>query len=221
MNRRQQGFTLIEIAIVLVIIGLLLSGVVKGQELIVQARIKNVANDFNGLASAIYGYQDRYKTWPGDDGKAGSRWSGATNGDLDGVLEGAFNSKTDSDESRLLWSHLRLAGFVGGDPASAAQASNAAGGILGVQTNAGLRTVGGVSSTEQSGQVICASNLSGKIANAIDAQLDDANPDKGNVRAYLQSGSVTADGGSNPTAAASASAYTDDGNAQFTVCRTL
>ena len=44
MNNRQSGFTLVEIAIVLVIIGLLLGGVLKGQELITQAKIKNVAN---------------------------------------------------------------------------------------------------------------------------------------------------------------------------------
>ena len=47
MNNRQSGFTLVEIAIVLVIIGLLLGGVLKGQELITQAKIKNVANDLN------------------------------------------------------------------------------------------------------------------------------------------------------------------------------
>ncbi|MDO9008307.1 MAG: prepilin-type N-terminal cleavage/methylation domain-containing protein, partial [Thiobacillus sp.] len=46
IKRHQSGFTLIEIAIVLVIIGLLLGGILKGQELITQGRIRNVANDF-------------------------------------------------------------------------------------------------------------------------------------------------------------------------------
>ena len=73
MKRRQAGFTLVEIAIVLVIIGLLLGGVLKGQELITQAKIKNVANDFNGISAAIYGYQDRYKQLPGDDSGAAAR----------------------------------------------------------------------------------------------------------------------------------------------------
>lgn len=45
-KRRQSGFTLIEIAIVLVIIGLLLGGILKGQELINSARVKNLASDF-------------------------------------------------------------------------------------------------------------------------------------------------------------------------------
>lgn len=63
--RRQSGFTLIEIAIVLVIIGLLLGGILKGQELITQARIRNVANDFQSMTAAINLYQDRYRALPG------------------------------------------------------------------------------------------------------------------------------------------------------------
>src|SRR5574337_583394 len=73
--RKQMGFTLVEIAVVLVIIGLLLGGVLKGQELIAQAKIRNVANDFNGLTAAIYSYQDRYRALPGDDSRATSRWT--------------------------------------------------------------------------------------------------------------------------------------------------
>ena len=83
MNKQQSGFTLVEIAIVLVIIGLLLGGVLKGQELITQAKIKNVANDLNGMSAAVYGYQDRYKRFPGDDNGAAARWKNpaATDGD--------------------------------------------------------------------------------------------------------------------------------------------
>ena len=72
--KKQQGFTLVEIAIVMVIIGLLLGGVLKGQEIITNARVKNVENDFNGVTAAIYSYQDRYRAIPGDDSKVGNRW---------------------------------------------------------------------------------------------------------------------------------------------------
>ncbi|MCX8018182.1 MAG: prepilin-type N-terminal cleavage/methylation domain-containing protein, partial [Rhodocyclaceae bacterium] len=75
--KKQSGFTLVEIAIVLVIIGLLLGGVLKGQELINQAKIKNIANDLNGMSAAVYAYQDRYKRFPGDDNGASARWTGA------------------------------------------------------------------------------------------------------------------------------------------------
>src|SRR3954471_18671131 len=78
-SRSQAGFTLVEIAIVLVIIGLLLGGILKGQEMITQAKIKNIINDFNGLSAAMYSYQDRYRALPGDELNANttSRW-GAT-----------------------------------------------------------------------------------------------------------------------------------------------
>src|SRR5713101_5414518 len=73
-NSTEAGFTLVEIAIVLVIIGLLLGGILKGQEMITQARIKNIINDFNGVTVAVTSYQDRYRAIPGDDLNASARW---------------------------------------------------------------------------------------------------------------------------------------------------
>ena len=77
--RRQSGFTLIEIAIVLVIIGLLLGGILKGQELINSARVKNLGTDFRNIPLFIYGYQDKFKALPGDDLGRGHahRWRNA------------------------------------------------------------------------------------------------------------------------------------------------
>src|SRR5438128_11267838 len=91
MKNRQQGFTLVEIAIVLVIIGLLLGGILKGQEMITQAKIKNVMADFSGISAAYHGYQDRYRAIPGDDNGA-TRWSGAVAGGGNGVVAGAYNA---------------------------------------------------------------------------------------------------------------------------------
>src|SRR5947208_13835939 len=65
-GQKQQGFTLIEIAIVLVIIGLLLGGVLKGQELITAARVRNLAAQLDGVKIAYLGFQDRYRALPGD-----------------------------------------------------------------------------------------------------------------------------------------------------------
>src|SRR5690606_19760839 len=116
MSKKTQGFTLVEIAIVLVIIGLLLGGILKGQEMITQAKIKNLIADFSGVSAAYHGYQDRYRKIPGDDGDADARWtlgiaapaSGSYN---DGIVAGKYNSTTADDESRLFWLHLRRAGF--------------------------------------------------------------------------------------------------------------
>lgn len=216
MKKHQTGFTLVEIAIVLVIIGLLLGGVLKGQELITQAKIKNVANDLNGMAAAIYGYQDRYKRFPGDDNQAAARWNNpaATSGDGNGQIGGNFNAT--AGESREFWQHLRLAGFVGGDTTTRNQPNNAVGGIVGVQTNTGA-----AGALELAGLVVCSSNLPGKIANAIDAQFDDGVSSRGAVRGYTQAGSVVADGGASPTLAASAANYVDDGVTLYTVCKSL
>ena len=78
MKRNQSGFTLIEIAIVLVIIGLLLGGVLKGQELINSARVKNLANDFKNIPVFIYGYQDKFRSLPGDDARLANNVTGGT-----------------------------------------------------------------------------------------------------------------------------------------------
>ena len=64
MKNNQSGFTLVEIAIVLVIIGLLLGGVLKGQELINSAKVKNFAGDIRNISTFIYAYQDRFRALP-------------------------------------------------------------------------------------------------------------------------------------------------------------
>src|SRR3990167_3356606 len=92
MKRNQSGFTLIEIAIVLVIIGLLLGGVLKGQELINSAKVKNLASDFKNIPVYIYGYQDKYKALPGDDIAAVTHVTAATNGDGNGIINGMWDS---------------------------------------------------------------------------------------------------------------------------------
>jgi prepilin-type N-terminal cleavage/methylation domain-containing protein len=104
MKQAQKGFTLVEIAIVLVIIGLLLGGILKGQEMITQAKIKNVMSDFSGISAAYHGYQDRYRAIPGDDRGADARWTlGIATPNGNGVIGGTYGSTTADDESRLFW----------------------------------------------------------------------------------------------------------------------
>jgi prepilin-type N-terminal cleavage/methylation domain-containing protein len=105
--QRQSGFTLIEIAIVLVIIGLLLGGILKGQELITSARVRNIIAQLDGTRAAFFGFQDRYRALPGDFNAATTQISGASrNGDGDGQILG--------DESIAVWDHLSHAGFING-----------------------------------------------------------------------------------------------------------
>ncbi len=66
-----RGFTLIELAIVLVIIGIILGGVLKGQAIIENARIKRVQNDLKSLEASLWTFYDRYNRMPGDCDKNG------------------------------------------------------------------------------------------------------------------------------------------------------
>ena len=67
-SARQTGFTLVEIAIVLVIIGILLVGVLQGQEMIQNSRIKSAKAGMDGVANAYNAYVDRMmarlQLWP-------------------------------------------------------------------------------------------------------------------------------------------------------------
>lgn len=205
--RQQTGFTLVEIAIVLVVIGLLLGGVLKGQELINQAKVKNLANDLNGVSSAVYMYQDRYKSLPGDDNGAATRWtlSASQNGDRNGSLD--INNTNNADETSLFWLHLRKAAFMSGDTTSSAPPFNAVNGIT---------TVHG-SAAGFSGVVVCTNSLPGKLAEAIDNQFDDGNPKTGTMRATANNGGSAA----SDLTLTSLSAYTDDGAATYRVCKQL
>jgi len=216
MKNMQKGFTLVEIAIVLVIIGLLLGGILKGQEMITQAKIKNAVSDFSGISAAYYGYQDRYRALPGDDPNAGTRWSGAISGGGNGVVAGAYNADctgtlTATMESCLWWDDLRRAGFVAG--AGGRQPFNAFSGIVGVQTGdaAGSTALGGFGAL-----IICSANIPDKVAIAIDTQMDDGKIATGTVRGQLQSAP-------NPTinTAADSAEYAETGTNTYTLCRSL
>ncbi|MDQ5880036.1 MAG: hypothetical protein QG638_2773, partial [Pseudomonadota bacterium] len=146
MKNQQSGFTLVEIAIVLVIIGLLLGGVLKGQELVNNAKVKNLANDFRGISSFVYAYQDRFRGLPGDDRAANTNLAGGTLATTPGVvgnarINGNWNSDTATDESYLFWQHVRFAGLATGTTDTGAAnyiPRNAEGGRIGVTSDAVL-----------------------------------------------------------------------------------
>lgn len=188
--KKQSGFTLIELAIVLVIIGLLLGGVLKGQELINSAKVKNMAADFKNTQVYIYGYQDKYKAIPGDDPAAASRNTGAvtatTGGTVgNGVIEGEWDSTTATDESFLFWQHVRLAGLAPG-PTAVADANyaprNADGGRIGVQSVSGMTEITGMTGAYS----ICSTGILGRFAKQLDTTLDDGETSTGSLRAVVQ-----------------------------------
>jgi prepilin-type N-terminal cleavage/methylation domain-containing protein len=194
MNNKQSGFTLIEIAIVLVIIGLLLGGVLKGQELINSAKVKNFATDFRNIPLFIYGYQDKYKALPGDDAAAVAHvGTGATqiptaNGSGNGTLNGNWwdgAASLATSETVALWEHVRRANLSAGPTAIVTDADlpkNSEGGWLGIESGSTVpanQYITGLSGT----YIVCSKGILGKFAKQLDTTMDDGNPFTGSVRA--------------------------------------
>lgn len=179
MNKRQSGFTLVEIAIVLVIIGLLLGGVLKGQEMIANAKFKNLMSDVKAYQAAYYTFQDRFHAVPGDltqanaqaQLNAASPGSTATDGRIAG---GVCNSNT--DESCMAWQQLRYANMIPGNPTLQGNAAN--------PTHAyGARVYGMFYSTAygRSGNYLYLENIPGDVAQRLDREMDDGTGSSGTV----------------------------------------
>jgi prepilin-type N-terminal cleavage/methylation domain-containing protein len=209
MKNNQAGFTLVEIAIVLVIIGLLLGGVLKGQELITSAKVKNFATDFRNTPLFIYGYQDKYKRLPGDDNGAVARFGATTaDGNGNGAISGNYNSVTLTDESARFWQHVRFAGLAAGSTdfssiASADLPTNADRGRIGIQMFTPVINMTG-------SYFVCSEGIQGKFAKLLDISMDDGNTATGSVQVMDQGYSGTA-------LAAKATASIVDGTT-YTVC---
>lgn len=212
MKHKQSGFTLIEIAIVLVIIGLLLGGVLKGQELINSARVKNLATDFRNIPVFVYGYQDRYRALPGDqmqaglnaqfppDGTAVQSTTLATLGN--GVINGNWNDLGAASESYLFWQHVRLAQLAPGVtaiPAAPAHGDgylpvNASGGEIGIQsgTNIAANTPIASGATPIRGSyIICSAGILGRFVIQLDNTMDDNNTFTGSMMAGVATAAGT------------------------------
>ncbi len=130
----KKGFSLVELSIVLVILGLLVGGVLAGQSLIRAAELRSVTTDYQRYQAAIYTFRGRYLGMPGDLSNATQFWgrqvnaahcvtnssaavnaaTGACDGDGDGVLVNAAPNASESSESFQTWRHMGLAGIVEG-----------------------------------------------------------------------------------------------------------
>ena len=220
--KKQTGFTLIELAIVLVIIGLLLGGVLRGQELINSARVKSLTRDFQNTQVYLYGYQDRFRSIPGDDGNAAVRLPGppaATPAPVatrnNGLIDGAWNDASAAGTDAILfWQHVRLAGLAPGPTvlgAPAFEPVNSNNGRIGIQSLAAAPPI----TTMTGSYAVCSDLIVGRDALQIDTTLDDGETSTGNIHAR-------------PTGVAPAAAMTSANmalaanvNAQYTVCMAL
>jgi prepilin-type N-terminal cleavage/methylation domain-containing protein len=201
MKSQQSGFTLVEIAIVLVIIGLLLGGILKGQELINSARVKNLANDFRVVPTYLYAYQDKFRALPGDDPQSqvhvGSATVTTAPGNGNGIIEGAWNAT--AGETFQLWQQVRLANLMSGptdptDPTYAPRNATTSGRIGVSSTTAAQLQISGMTGT----YLVCSSGILGSFAKQLDIQMDDGNSSTGSMRAVADGAAMGTPGVANP-----------------------
>jgi hypothetical protein len=214
----------VELAIVLVLIGLLIGMLLLGNGILVQSRIKFVANEFEHLKVAVLTYQDRYAALPGDDARAASRWVGRSkDGTGDGRISGSYQAPPSggdplvtltvdavTGESLNFWWQIRLAELIIAPPpviTPVAQPLNAYAGVIGVEWGVfGFPRL-----------AACTANLPGEIAIGVESQLDDGDPRRGLVRAAKQN----IDNEAIATANAGVLGYETDDAAMYILCRRL
>lgn len=104
-----RGFSLVELSIVLVILGLLVGGILAGQSLIRAGELRAVSTEYSRIQTAIGAFRDKYMALPGDMTNATSFWPGQTNGNGDGNL--GDGNATQRNETFQAWQELAIAGL--------------------------------------------------------------------------------------------------------------
>ncbi len=164
----RKGFTLVELSIVLVIIGLLIGGVLKGKAMIDNAKQKRVKSDVDGVVAATYSYQDKYGFLPGDDptdiSAAPLSVAGCTGGGGDGLYNAAL-------EYTCAWRAIIAAGFVAGDKTKTTEAEVAKRSPYGGRYL--FRYGNNINGSGKSGNYIYVENMPLEVVADIDRKYDD------------------------------------------------
>lgn len=188
MPGQLRAFTLVEVAIVLVIIGLIMGGVFKGQALIDSARVRSMHTQLTGIQTAWLSFRERYRAIPGDFARSDSQIdSAATPGNGNGRLDGA-------GERAGVWQQLALAGFINGQyDGSPARVDMATGTACAAQT-CPRNPFGGYYQFNHASQatnvdspaleLYTGDQVPVNILSQLDARLDDGKPLEGRFRVH-------------------------------------
>lgn len=188
------GFTLVEVAIVLVIIGLMLGGVFKGQALIDNARVRSMTTEVTGIQSAWLSFQERYRSIPGDFAKAGTQIDSA-------AVPGNGNGRVDESSERAgVWQQLALAGFISGSFDGSQAAVGTATDLECAPGTCPRNPYNGYYKISYSAQaadvdtpaheIVTGKHIPVSILFQLDAKLDDGRPNAGRFRVHRAFASV-------------------------------
>ncbi len=176
-----RGFTLVEIAIVLVIIGLLLGGILKGQELINNAKVRAIADRQNSLKVAWFSFIDRFAALPGDYVQANIYITGAAAGDGNGLIA--------IKEAPLVFQHLTSSGYLrcpqctetqAKDPTASNSLINTYGGVMSIWHDSDYYAIrGGVSGGTPRLMIHTGPRIPSNIIAEVDRKVDDGSPNSG------------------------------------------
>jgi len=186
-KKYQQGFTLVEIAIVLVIVGLILGGVLKGQEMISNAKVRNVVDQTTAIQTAVFAFQDRFRALPGDYALASTNIAGVATGANGGNGNGnGFVSI--NNERGLFWMHLANSGYITGnyDGAAAANNLNCAAGRCPRNAFGGAMMFswgsGATGTSPNAHELRFGRSIPVNVLSEIDRKVDDGIPEAGSLR---------------------------------------
>lgn len=151
-NTCLQGFTLVEMSIVLLIIGTIVGTIMLTQNLILTSRLQTVITDANYYNTAAINFKQTYQTLPGDFTNATTLWgtdangcttgggaTGTCNGNGDGQIINPTGSPVASQQQEyfLFWQHLFLAGLISQNTSNQAGAGSGYDTIIGVNAPTG------------------------------------------------------------------------------------
>lgn len=127
---KKSGFSLVELSIVLVILGLLTGGILGGQSLIKAAELRSVGTEYDAWQTATNIFKDKYMAIPGDMQRADEFWPGVVSGDGNGVISIPAGANL-TGEMFTFWQHLAEAGLIAGEYTGVAGGDSDAHSILG------------------------------------------------------------------------------------------
>lgn len=206
--RRQSGFTLVEMAVVIVVIGLIVTAVVSGRAIIEASESRAVMAEIRKHMQSFTQFSEKYRAYPGDYRTASTTFETAIDALVAARQDGGDSEAAPSDydgdgnnqivwadeEGTRAWLHMQLAGLTDGSYSGRGTdatlrvtipASNIGGGGNGyyLNYNSEMQNHLGLGGFVEAGGINSRSAISPQRAEAIDKKLDDGRPLAGFVRA--------------------------------------